>query len=73
MNGFTLGGTGHQPQQNAAGVIWWDDVQVFRAREHHGGTEGARTDACLARERLKHWARLEKVDLGEQLLRTPTN
>lgn len=67
MNGFTLDDTGHQPQQNAAGVVWWDDVRLYepestadelRAR----GVKPAPAAAVAARP---HLARLE---LGEQLL-----
>ncbi len=31
VNGFTLGGTGLQPQNNVVGTIWWDDVRVFES------------------------------------------
>ncbi|OGV62737.1 MAG: hypothetical protein A2498_02725 [Lentisphaerae bacterium RIFOXYC12_FULL_60_16] len=29
VNGFTLGGTGLQPQNNAVGIIWWDDIRLY--------------------------------------------
>lgn len=29
VNGYTLDDTGGQPQNNAAGTIWWDDVRVY--------------------------------------------
>jgi hypothetical protein len=29
VNGYTLDGTGTQPQNNACGTIWWADVQLF--------------------------------------------
>ena len=32
VNGYTLDDTGTQPQANATGTVWWDEVEVHRAR-----------------------------------------
>ncbi|GDY22293.1 hypothetical protein LBMAG56_36400 [Verrucomicrobiota bacterium] len=66
MNGFTLGGTGHQPQQNAAGVVWWDDVAVFEPESSAAELQARGVVAAppVPTERGPH---LEKLDLGEQL------
>jgi hypothetical protein len=29
VNGYTLEDTGEQPQNNAAGTLWWDDVRLY--------------------------------------------
>jgi hypothetical protein len=67
MNGYTLGGTVEQPQQNAAGVLWWDDVELFEpestAAELNG--RGVKRPAAVAGETGPYLANL---DFGEQLL-----
>jgi hypothetical protein len=67
MNGYTLGGTAQQPQQNAAGIIWWDDVQVFEPETTTADLKarGIALPAAAEGEARPH---LEAVDLGEQLL-----
>ncbi|MBM4068983.1 MAG: hypothetical protein FJ271_08580 [Planctomycetes bacterium] len=67
MNGYTLGGTGHQPQQNAAGIIWWDDVEVFEPASSASDLRSRRVPLPVAQATASppHLARL---DLGEQLL-----
>ncbi|MST93906.1 MAG: hypothetical protein EXS33_01295 [Pedosphaera sp.] len=67
MNGFTLGGTGHQPQQNAAGVVWWDDVAVFEPESSSAELQ-ARGVKPAPPVPAESGVRLEKLDLGEQLL-----
>jgi hypothetical protein len=67
MNGYTLDDSGHQPQQNACGVIWWDDVQLH---------EPETPDAELAVRGVKKveapavaaGPHLSRLDLGEQML-----
>ena len=34
VNGYTLDDTGHQPQNNVVGTIWWDDVRVSEPESH---------------------------------------
>jgi hypothetical protein len=67
MNGFTLGGTGHQPQQNAAGLLWWDDVELFEPESTAAALKarGVKLPAAVAAATPPHLANL---DLGEQLL-----
>ncbi|MBI2807552.1 MAG: hypothetical protein HYX68_21435 [Planctomycetes bacterium] len=67
MNGYTLSGTGHQPQQNAAGVIWWDDVEVFESESSPAELKarGVVIPAPWPTASRPHLARL---DLGEQML-----
>ena len=67
MNGFTLGGTGHQPQQNAAGVVWWDDVAVFEP-ESSAAELQARGVVAAPPVPTASGVHLEKLDLGEQLV-----
>ncbi|NBY03410.1 MAG: hypothetical protein EBQ87_15750 [Planctomycetes bacterium] len=67
MNGYTLGGTGHQPQQNAFGVVWWDDVKVFEPESsiQDLSARGVVVNAKNVNSMTPHLANL---DLGEQLL-----
>ncbi len=67
MNGFTLGGTGHQPQQNAAAVVWWDGVAVFEP-ESSAAELQARGVAAAPPVPTERGPHLEKLDLGEQLV-----
>lgn len=67
MNGYTLGGTGHQPQQNALGIVWWDDVKVFEP-ESSPEELSARGVIPKARQTSQIAPHLTKLDLGEQLL-----
>ena len=67
MNGFTLGGTGQQPQQNAAGVVWWDDVAVFEP-ESSAAELQARGVVPAPPVPTESGVHLEKLDLGEQLV-----
>lgn len=67
MNGYTLSGTGHQPQQNATGVIWWDDVEVFEPESTPAELQarGVLIPPPSSKAALPH---LAKLDLGEQSL-----
>ncbi len=66
MNGYTLGGTGHQPQQNAMGIVWWDDVEVFEPES--SATELlSRGVVVVPKATIVNKVHLEKLDLGEQL------
>src|SRR5207248_5987068 len=67
MNGFTLDDTGHQPQQNAAGIIWWDEVKLYEpestaAELQARGVKPVQEPASAAAPHL------ERLDLGEVLL-----
>jgi hypothetical protein len=67
MNGYTLGGTSPQPQQNAAGVLWWDDVELFEpeSAEAELKARGVKPPVPIRNVTGPHLAKLE---LGEQLL-----
>jgi hypothetical protein len=67
MNGYTLDGTGQQPQQNVAGIIWWDDVRVFEPESKPEERKARRVKAVLPREG-KRRPHLAGLDLGEGLL-----
>ena len=67
MNGYTLGGTGHQPQQNALGIVWWDDVKVFEP-ESSAQDFSARGVVPISKTPVSIAAHLSNLDLGEQLL-----
>ena len=66
---FSPDPTGHIPQQNVCGMVWWDDVRL---------TEPESTAAELASRGLKPTIPLQPVaaphlaslDLGERLLGT---
>ncbi|HYH69519.1 MAG TPA: hypothetical protein VD866_32790, partial [Urbifossiella sp.] len=66
LNGYTLDDTGHQPQQNACGVVWWDDVQVFEP-ETPAPELAARGVKAVAAEAPAAGPHLARLDLGEQL------
>jgi hypothetical protein len=67
MNGYTLGGTGLQPQQNVAGVVWWDDVGLFEPESTPAELK-ARGVKLPPPEPAAAGPHLTKLDLGEQLL-----
>jgi hypothetical protein len=67
VNGCTLGDTTDQPQNNAAGMIWWDDLRLsepsstaeqLKARGVRPSAEHAPATGAV---------RLEGLDTGEQL------
>ena len=65
-NGYTLDDTGHQPQQNTCGIVWWDSVQLFEPESPAAelaarGVKPARVAAEVAAPHL------ERLNLGEQL------
>lgn len=72
VNGQVLGGTGMQPQNNVAGIVWWDHVRVYEPEstadelaargvvvenKGNGGGEGRNAGP-----------RLTALDLGERML-----
>lgn len=65
-NGYTLDDTGHQPQQNACGVIWWDDVELIEPETPAAelAARGVKPPNVPATITLPH---LERLDLGEQM------
>jgi hypothetical protein len=65
-NGYTLDDTSQQPQQNAAGTIWWDDVQLFEpeATAEELKARGAKEQKPVA---VKPGFHVAKVNRGEQL------
>jgi hypothetical protein len=67
MNGYTLGGTASQPQQNSAGVVWWDEVSLHEPESSAAElrARGITAHESAPRGPLPHLARL---DLGEMLL-----
>jgi hypothetical protein len=66
MNGYTLDGTGQQPQQNVCGVVWWDDVALFEpcSTATELKARGVTIPSTAPGASRPHLARL---DLGEQL------
>lgn len=68
MNGFTLGGTGLQPQGNAVGTIWWDNVTVTEPESTPDDlrSRGVKTEVTQAAGAER--AYLSEVDPGERLL-----
>ncbi len=64
-NGFTLDDTGHQPQQNACGIVWWDSVQLFEPETPAAelAARGVKPVSAAADAAGPH---LERLNLGEQ-------
>jgi hypothetical protein len=67
MNGFTLDDTGHQPQQNAAGIIWWDGVKLTEP-ESSMQELTVRGVKPVAEAAVAPGVHVERLDLGERLL-----
>ena len=67
MNGYTLDDTGHQPQQNACGIVWWDDVRLMEPESTKAelASRGLTPVAPLTSVAAPH---LSRLDLGERLL-----
>ncbi len=67
VNGYTLDDTGPQPQNNAVGTIWWDDVRLC---EPESGVDELKTRGVTAVEANpgRPAPHLEDLDLGERKL-----
>jgi hypothetical protein len=68
MNGYTLDDAGHQPQQNASGIIWWDDVTMHEVESLAAELKarGVRINDDKKYKATEPY--LERLDLGERLL-----
>jgi len=67
VNGYTLDDTGHQPQNNVVGTIWWDDVKLFEPESTR--EELAARQVVMPKEiETKAGPRVDNLDLGERLL-----
>lgn len=66
VNGYTLDDTGHQPQNNVVGHIWWDDVRVSEPEALAKELEGRGVKA-VKEETSSNTLRIVNVDLGERL------
>jgi hypothetical protein len=67
VNGYTLGSTAEQPQNNVAGTVWWDDARVYEPESSAAelaarGVKAAEPDASPA------VLRLAGLDVGERSL-----
>lgn len=67
VNGYTLGGTGPEPQNNAAGTVWWDDVRVSEL-ESTAEELAARGLAPVEVVAPVPGMYLSELDLGERLI-----
>jgi hypothetical protein len=67
VNGYTLGGRSYEPQSNAAGTVWWDDVQLSEP-ESTPAELLARGVAVAGAREVAAGLRLTALDLGERLL-----
>jgi hypothetical protein len=67
VNGYTLGGTGPQPQNNVVGTVWWDDVSLT---EPESTTDALTSRGCkpAASFTPPSTARLAGLDLGERMI-----
>ena len=72
VNGQVLGGTGLQPQNNVAGIVWWDHVRVYEPESTaddlaaRGVTiEGKGNGGGQGRAAM---SRVVNLDLGERML-----
>jgi hypothetical protein len=66
-NGYTLGGTSQQPQNNVAGTIWWDDARVFEP-ESSTADLAARGVKPIDAGTSSAALHLAQLDSGERLL-----
>src|SRR5262249_34064320 len=64
VNGYTLDDTGQQPQNNAVGTIWWDDVSLHEP-ESTAEELKARGVKPIPQKNETPTHRLEAVDPGE--------
>jgi hypothetical protein len=66
MNGYTLDDTGHIPQQNATGTVWWDEVRLHEPETSAAEltTRGVKLPAVVLGVPGPH---LSRLDLGERL------
>jgi hypothetical protein len=67
VNGYTLGGTGSQPQNNTVGTIWWDGVRLHEP-ESSAEELGARGCKAVAEPSAPSAVHLTSLDPGERLL-----
>lgn len=66
VNGYTLDDTGHQPQNNVVGTIWWDDVQLFEP-ESTAAELAKRGVAIVPAPVNKETVHIQEIDLGERM------
>jgi hypothetical protein len=66
-NGYTLDGTGQQPQSNVVGHIWWDEVRLTEP-ESDPAELAARGVSAVAVQNNAEVARVTRLDLGDGLI-----
>ena len=67
VNGYTLDDTGHQPQNNVVGTIWWDDVRVTEPEAQARELQDRGVKPVVEPE-VKADLRIVELDLGERML-----
>jgi len=66
LNGYTLDDTSEQPQNNAVGMIWWDDVKVYEP-ESTAAELAARGVTIPAVEEVKSNQLCASLVLGDRM------
>jgi hypothetical protein len=67
VNGYTLGGRAYEPQNNAAGTVWWDDVRLAEPESTEAELAARGVAAADARQ-VPAGLRLTALELGERLV-----
>jgi hypothetical protein len=67
VNGYTLNGTGLQPQNNVVGTIWWDEVRLVEP-ESTAEELAARGCKAVALTPPAAGIQLAQLDLGERMI-----
>jgi len=66
VNGFTLGGTGLQPQASAVGTIWWDDITLTEPESTPAELQARGLKAQVGQDAARSYS-ISNLDLGERL------
>ena len=67
VNGYTLGSTSEEPQNNVAGTVWWDDARLYEP-ESSAAELSARGVKPPSDDRPPATLHLADLDVGERLL-----
>ena len=67
VNGYTLDGTGQQPQSNVVGHIWWDEVRLTEPESDAAELTGRGVKPAAVAKNVEG-PKLADLDLGEGLI-----
>jgi len=66
VNGYTLDDTGHQPQNNVVGTVWWDDVSLCEPESTVADLASRGIKPPMAHGDEPSHTYLAELDLGER-------